>query len=226
MFHSNPALPPPRPPALRFRPSGRPEVLSKVRRPDVDIACWRRDAPAFAGELADWVGRSEPPEFDEIVSAKAVDAMAVVAAAPASIRAAVAEDVSMLLGYFAAAGRASELRLFFGAVRDDRCRKFHVDAVAMRLVTTYVGPGTEWVPEAQLDRDALARLIPCPMEANRAIVRDPKKVRRAQPGDVLMLKGSRHPNAGRRGAVHRSPPLPPGEARLVLIVTAARAAER
>jgi hypothetical protein len=167
----------------RSRTSTAPTVLGEVRRPEADVAVWRRDLPA-------------------------------------SLRDALVADVSMLLGYFVAVARTGRCGLFFGVIRDDQCRKFHVDAVAMRIVTTYVGPGTEWLSDDVVDRAALARLIECRSNANVAILRDPSRVRCAQAGDLLVLKGSRDPNAGGRGAVHRSPPLREREVRLVLIATA------
>lgn len=78
-----------------------------------------------------------------------------------------------------------------------------------------------WIGEEHaIDRSALARGAETPAEVNSTVVRDPAGVRLAHAGDVLMLKGSRHPDAGSHGAIHRSPRLRDGEARLVLIVTA------
>lgn len=37
------------------------------------------------------------------------------------------------------------VRMRFEHVVDDSCRKFHVDAVGLRLLCTYAGAGTEWV---------------------------------------------------------------------------------
>lgn len=195
-------------------------VLGEVRRPEVDVAVWRRDLPASLATLRAWAASTNAPSFDRVVTVDSSAIAEAVREVPASLRDAVAADVSMLLGIFVAVARTSRCRLFFGVVRDDQCRKFHVDAVAMRMVTTYVGPGTEWLPEDVVDRAALARFIEHPSDANAAIVRDPSGVRCAQAGDVLMLKGSCDPNAGGKGAVHRSPPLHEGEARLVLIASA------
>ena len=195
-------------------------VLGEVRRPEVDVAVWRRDLPASLAALRAWAALTNAPSFDRVVTVDSRAIAEAVSEVPASLRDALAADVSMLLGTFLAITGAGHCRLFVGVIRDDKCRKFHVDAVAMRMVTTYVGPGTEWLPEDIVDRAALARLNECPSDANAAIVRDPSCVVRAQAGDVLMLKGSRDPNAGGRGAVHRSPPLRECEVRLVLIATA------
>jgi len=208
--------------APSFCGSDRPSVLARVRHAGVDVTVWRREiAPRLAAELAKWTHEADVEPFDEVVPAKAPPIERAVAVLPDAVRDAVAFDASMLLAYFDAIVPARVVRLFLGVVREDQCRKFHVDAVALRMVTTYVGPGTEWLDEADVDRAALARRIRSPAAANAEIVRRPDGVRRARPGDVLMLKGSRDATAAGRGAVHRSPPIEHrGERRFVLMATA------
>ena len=208
--------------AFSFRLARRPQVLAEVRREGVDVAVWRRPVPArLRGVLEEWAATTEAEPFDGFVTEERMRVGEAVAALSSDVRGAVADDVSGLLAAFFAVVNPGRARLFVGVVRDDRCKKFHVDAVALRMVTTYVGPGTEWLPEHAVDREALARGIACPSEANAAIVARPEAVRHARCGDVLMLKGSRHPTARGRGAVHRSPPLHhAGPRRFVLIATA------
>ena len=113
--------------------------------------------------------------------------------------------------------RTSTCRVSFGAVRSDQCRKFHVDYLQLRLISTYVGPGTEWVVAGDVRRDALSHPSFDPDQANRSIVRREAGVRRAQAGDVLLMKG----RLGGDGLVHRSPPIEAlGLVRVVLVVTA------
>lgn len=82
-------------------------------------------------------------------------------------------------------------------------------------MTTYAGPGTEWAPEREVDREAMAREWCCVDDANRAIVA-PERVRHANVGDVLILKGAHHRTSAGKGAVHRSPPL--GDATRVVLI--------
>ncbi|MGZ3420585.1 MAG: DUF1826 domain-containing protein [Polyangiales bacterium] len=92
-------------------------------------------------------------------------------------------------------------------VVDDSCRKFHVDRRDVRLLCTYVGPGTEWVPNGAGNRAALASDAPDVETANRAIVPDQRAIRRMLTGWVGLLRGeSCESNAG-NGVVHRSPPI-------------------
>jgi hypothetical protein len=93
-----------------------------------------------------------------------------------------------------------------------------MDYVRYRLITTYVGPGTEWVPEEAVRREALDHPTDCPCDANKEIVRDPSAIRHAVPGEVIVMKGALHP--GRRGAIHRSPAIEgTGRVRVLLIAS-------
>lgn len=87
------------------------------------------------------------------------------------------------------------------------CPRFHVDAVGVRLLCTYRGPGTEWARREVLAHrdDPLAQ----------------RALGSADPFDALILKGSAWPGNETVGAVHRSPspqggPLP----RLLLSIDA------
>ena len=59
------------------------------------------------------------------------------------------------------------------------CPQFHVDNLPVRLVCTYLGPGTEWMEHGA--------------------------VRTAVAGDLVLLKGEGWVGNEGRGAVHRSP---------------------
>jgi SAM-dependent methyltransferase len=91
------------------------------------------------------------------------------------------------------------------------CPGFHVDRVGIRLVCAYVGPGTEWLPEPQVDRVALGRREP------GGVLRLGAPARLAI-GAVGLLKGEAWPGNEGRGAVHRSPPVAAGERRVLLTI--------
>lgn len=140
---------------------------------------------------------------------------------PGPARSWLRRDAEALLARFAALASRPRFLVSLGLILDDQCRKFHTDSVALRLLVTYAGPGTEWAPDGAVRRGALRAPAGCPDEANAAIVPDPSLVRRAGAGDVVLLKGDRWPGGEGRGAVHRSPPLGrSGARRLVLKATA------
>lgn len=159
------------------------------------------DGTDFARESS-WVHRL--PRFDAVISR--TSELGPLQAAPASpsgdwFRA----DVSGLVARFLELAGTDRVRVAMGTVRDDSCRYFHVDHVVLRLVTTYVGPGTEWVAPGDVDVVALDHAVSCDCDEPPRVVRDDGAIRRAKAGDVLM-KGELY-GSHVRGQVHRSPPI-------------------
>lgn len=189
-------------------------ALGAIRDPAISFAIWRRSmAPEVASTLACWLERAEL-EVDTILEPG--DPL------PGGLEVlpcgAIVEDVEQLLSEFRGLSDARRVRLTLTVKTTDSCRKFHADYVRLRLITTYVGPGTEWVPGRAVDRKLLAHPPSHPREANRKIVRDARAIRRTRAGDVLLLKGERATRD--RSAVHRSPPIEArGLKRLVLTLT-------
>jgi Protein of unknown function (DUF1826) len=200
------------------RTSSELEVLEQLHQDQVSLVSWHRELPSGVdAQLVAWARRC-PAQFDEIVSMPSYDLSAATRGLAEPARAWLTMDVAILLARLAHLAHARRLRVFFGAVRTDQCRKFHVDYLRYRLITTYVGPGTEWVPDDAVRREALDHPLDCPCDANKEIVRDASAVRHAVPGEVIVMKGARHQS--HRGAVHRSPPIEgTGRVRVVLIAS-------
>lgn len=132
-------------------------------------------------------------------------------------RAVLVPDIVQLAGRFLELTGGVRARVQLERVTRDACRRFHDDQIGLRMLCTYFGPGTEWLDDRDVCAEVLEALGGNVDEANRRIVRDADKVRRAQAGDVLVLKGARYPGRARHGAVHRSPPIEAERAsRLVL----------
>ena len=118
-----------------------------------------------------------------------------------------ADDIETLARRFARITGAPEVVASLAIVHTDKCRKFHADYKPLRLLCTYLGPGTEWVDNADVDRTHLAQVVDTVELANARIVPRSSRIQRAQAGDVVILKGELHPGNHGRGAVHRSPPI-------------------
>ena len=84
-------------------------------------------------------------------------------------------------------------------VQTNKCRLFHEDYYRQRLLCTYHGPGTQWLEEANVNRKSLGR------GRNADVVKDADQIQRAQPFDVILLKGAKH-EVG-ESVIHRSPPI-------------------
>lgn len=81
------------------------------------------------------------------------------------------------------------------SISSDRgCKRYHIDNVPQRLLVTYMGKGTEWVPDEAVDRAAHAN-----GEPNENIVRDISAKKFINEWDIAVFKG------GSNGLLHRTP---------------------
>lgn len=107
--------------------------------------------------------------------------------------------------------RCQEFKVELNTVRTDQCRLFHTDRVNLRMICTYIGPGTQICRDSNVNRQALG------LGDNYKIVRDWKKIYQARSGEYCFLAGDLHPERLGKGIVHRSPPIEKDQlARLVL----------
>ena len=102
--------------------------------------------------------------------------------------------------------------LRLGVLDSAMCPKFHVDRVPCRLVTTYLGAGTEWLPHNAVDRSKLGP------GSQIGLVKSPGNIEQLNCGDVALLKGELWEGNEDAGLVHRSPSVETGELRLLLSI--------
>jgi len=122
------------------------------------------------------------------------------------------EDINKLLMQFQEITNASSFRLMLATVNTNMCRKFHTDINDLRMLCTYSGPGTLWLSEDNVNRQALNSC-----GDNDCIVLDENKIQQASSGAVVILKGAIYPQEGAKAVVHRSPTIEEtGERRLLL----------
>ena len=85
-------------------------------------------------------------------------------------------------------------QLVCGLVLKEDVKRYHVDNVPQRLLVTYFGEGTEWLPDDAGDKIAYLN-----GEPNEKILKDPKKKQFVNEWDIAIFKG------GLKGLLHRTP---------------------
>lgn len=184
-----------------------PDVLNAIAAADCNLAIWERRPVADFATLVE--GTPQDLRFTcKLANLPALLAEGLVqggyGGSPA-LHATLIGDAALLAERFCAAMDLATLELRLEVVRTDSCRKFHADYVTARLITTYVGEGTDWLD----DGDA----------AHVAAGAAPERVHRLNTFDVGLFKGklaTDHP------AIHRSPPIADtGAVRLLLVMNPA-----
>ena len=102
------------------------------------------------------------------------------------------DDMANVANVFCKIEKSDSIKLWVGTNRG--CSRYHVDNVPRRLLVTYDGKGTEWLPDEAVDRAAYTRGKP-----NELIVKDSSSKRFIDEWDIAVFKG------GNGGLLHRTP---------------------
>ena len=172
-------------------------ALGPVLEPGTRIAAWHRDLPPSLAEAAAVLLAHAP--FVACAEDTSEAALAMLATKlPAPLAGPLAADIRLLAEGFAALTGRAALRVRLEALVGHGCPRWHADAVGLRLLATYAGPGTEWLDVTGGARLA-RRLDPAAL---------PAAPQRLAPGAVAVLKGEAFPGNAGNGCIHRSPPNP------------------
>jgi hypothetical protein len=198
------------PPAPHVVMDETPAGLAAIADPAINLAVWqRRLAPALAAEAgllvtsaaADVRVTAATGHFDSALTAAMADARW--PAVPALVG-----DIAELAALAASSMASSALDIRLEIVTGDACRKFHADYVPLRLITSYAGPGSQW-----LSNDDAAALA-------QGVAVEQLEVRQLLAGEVALFKGKLLTDSP---IIHRSPPIAgTGQRRLVLVINPAQ----
>lgn len=101
-------------------------------------------------------------------------------------------DMAMICDTFCEIEDSDSIGFWLGSNRG--CRRYHIDNVPQRMLVTYAGKGTEWLPDEAADREAFAN-----GEPNEKIVKDRSAIQFLNQWDVAVFRG------GPKGLLHRTP---------------------
>ncbi len=191
--------------------------LAAVFEAGVSVAVWRRQPSAelqrFASEALSAYDMEQSLDLDAS-DPRITTTSPALAAAPGF--AAFLADMTGLVTLFADITGAERVGWRLAALARSMCPRLHVDRVGLRLVCTYRGPGTEWLPGSAADRTFMGRGSGGRDDGESGLILDPAAIGRAAAFDVVLLKGEHWPGNAGNGAIHRSPAVAPGERRIVL----------
>ncbi len=174
-------------------------MLAEVLQDGVNLAVWRRRLPAQLEDFAALVISLGQPLADQRVidvneEQKPVLPDLLREAADLHGYEAFVADVTWLVAAYTCLVGARRVGLRLRVLNAPMCPRFHVDNVPLRLLTTYVGPGSEWLQERDSYRGELHTAQP-PVD----------NIQHLQAAEVAVLKGEQWQGNEGAGLVHRSP---------------------
>ena len=190
-------------------------VLSEIYQPDVNLSVWNRAIDPEVRVEADALVASDPSIQKSMVIRADEAPVSLQAILPKQQYRALHADMLWLIDAFSYLFDLREVGLRLAVLDTAMCPKFHVDKVPCRLITTYTGIATEWLPHHLVNRRFLGPNAPTSLGAAQGICQ-PSDVEILEAGAVALLKGESWEGNEGCGLVHRSPSIPEGRQRLLL----------
>lgn len=188
-----------------------PTVLSDIYKEEINIAIWRRQKQFLVKEFL-----ALNPTFQKEMILTPQDALSRVSESFDNNMTEVSEDIALLVDMFCYLFELKQAGMRLKVLDKAMCPKFHVDKVPCRLVTTYQGMATQWLPHELVDQTKLGWGCNGLPDSESGLYQSESDIQQLDCGDVALIKGTLWEGNENRGLVHRSPGLIANEKRLIL----------
>ena len=196
--------------------SNEPAVLADVYQEHTNIAIWERELSATLKDSVEDVLTSNNG-FETAMTVTPQCALSSISEAlGTTTRSELSKNIAELVDMFCCLFDLKRTGLRLAALNRAMCPRFHVDRVPCRLITTYQGVATEWLPHQVVDRSKLGLGSNGQSDLDSGLFKHQGDIQQLNCGDVALLKGELWEGNENAGLVHRSPTVPAGESRLLL----------
>lgn len=184
-----------------------PLVLADIMQDPVRVALWDRPSPVEPAVVAlacrqrlairSWLSMDTlEPTLQELL--------------PDAAYGPLREDLALLADMTTCLFGVDGVGVRVTALTKPMCPRFHVDRIPVRLLCTYGGPGSEWLPAPSVPGGLL---VPGCSQEGRV---EAAAIQRLEPGQVALFKGETWGEQPGNGVVHRSPPVADRSERLLV----------
>ncbi|XDD43815.1 DUF1826 domain-containing protein [Leptospira sp. WS60.C2] len=181
-----------------FRISCQKEVLNEIHKKGVNIAIWKRKPSKNILSYLDSIARDK--HFSLEIDSKDLKQMETILPKSNTVsNLEFAKEIKKLSIIYENITNQKEHTIQITTVDKMQCPLFHVDFLAYRMMCTYTGPGTQWIPNSNADRSHLG------CGRNNHLIQDFSLIRETENFDVILMKGDLHPDDPKNGCIHKSP---------------------
>ncbi len=197
--------------------SNYPEIFTDFFQYDCAMVIWRRTiSPKLHSSISELMKSNHALEFNKSVSPQSV-LNEIFENLPGYDRVAeLTKDIAELVRMFCNLFDQKQAVLRLETIKSTTCPRFHVDNVPCRLITTYSGSCTQWLPDQFVDRSKLGTGNNGLPDELSGIFQSVDDIKQLTIGDVALMKGKLWAGNENAGLVHRSPILNAEERRLLL----------
>ena len=193
-----------------------PEILGDIYLEETNMVIWQRELSETLKNSVDIFAKANPT----FQASMTVTPQTVLASIGQSLgdtaQQELSENIAELVEMFCCLFELKRVGLRLTVLNRAMCPKFHVDRVPTRLITTFQGIATEWLPHQKVNREKLGLGSNGKPDSESGLYQNPHDIQQLSCGEVALLKGELWEGNEKAGLVHRSPALPVGESRLLL----------
>ncbi|NOU52862.1 DUF1826 domain-containing protein [Pseudoalteromonas sp. JBTF-M23] len=195
-----------------------PESLTHIIVADISVAIWRRDINTVIAGYFDEVFHVLGLGIRSVLTMDSLKDHLVTALPNGTGKLAAIEDIYLLSDMLTYLFGCSSVGLRLAPLSSAMCPKLHVDQIPVRLVNTYLGEGTQWLPNEMLS--AYANTGAGEIELKTAVHNgyySENSIQQLNAFDVALLKGSAwQEGQAHMAAIHRSCQVAPNAKRVLL----------
>lgn len=192
-------------------------VLPDIYQDNHNLVIWQRSlGKELIAHVAHCIAENPRLNLEKGIAANAINEDINFALAPLGFNEELTENIASLVDMFCCLFDLKRAGLRLKVLEQAMCPRFHVDWVPCRLVTTFSGTGTQWIPHDKVDRTKLGTGNNGMPDDKSGLYRDASAIQVLSKGDVALLKGEGWEGNEGAGLVHRSPPNNANEKRLLL----------
>lgn len=193
------------------------EVLADIYKDGINLTVWQRNLSQRLRKAAHKLIEDKPNLQTAItLSPKNAFACIIDVLGTSEYARVLGEDMSHVIDMFCYLFELKEAGLRLAVLDKAMCPRFHVDRVPCRLITTYYGISTEWLPNPCANRGKLGSESIGEQDDCTGLFANVNDIQHIEEGDVALLKGEKWLGNEGKGLIHRSPILRQGNKRLVM----------
>lgn len=198
---------------------GQSDIFSSIYQQETHIVIWQRSLSTSLSQSAETILYTKPSlEISMVPSPRDAFETLQKALGPSQASEVLSRDIAQLVDMFCSLFEQKRAVIRLSALDRTMCPRFHVDWVPCRLITTYQGVATEWLPHNVADRSKLGTGNMGKPDELSGLFDSSSDIQQLNCGDIALLKGEIWENNEGAGLIHRSPQLSGGNRRLLLTI--------
>lgn len=193
-----------------------PLILSEIVSEDISVAVWQRDSNEVISKYFESVFGYMGLGIRTVFAMDSLKQGLNDALPDGEGKAEAIEDIYLLSDMLTCLFDCTNVGLRLAPLSAAMCPNFHVDKIPVRLVNTYLGDGTEWLPVEELRETPSDKSVNKTPKALNKGYYNINSLQQMDAFDVALLKGSAWPEHEHMAAIHRSCALAESEKRVLL----------